>query len=231
MATLVLVAHPQVADSTTQQFLHASLPASQVTWHELGDLGPIDVAAEQALLRQADRIILQFPLYWYAAPASFKRWEDTVLTRNFVYGDHRYPLAGKELGVVVSTGMPQTAFRRGGTENLTLDAALAPLAAVAHRAKLTWLPLFPVYQFGYMTEPQKLQLVIDYQRYLTQTQPDTLANRQAWFAARLPAMIARLSANQRQTGQLVAATFDQQCDDLEGLTDTLAMIKEADDDE
>ena len=230
MTTLVLVSHPQLADSTSQQFLKESLPSTGVKWEHIEGQQALDVDQEQAQLRQADRIIFQFPLYWYAAPAGLKTWEDTVLTRTFVYGDHRYPLAGKELGIVVTTGMPQQAFQRGGAEGLTLDAALAPLAALAHRARMTWLPVFPIYQFGYLEEPEKLQLVIDYQRYLTQRQPDSLANRQDWFAQQLPEMVAHLPAEQQATGKLIASVFDQNREQLDQLTDTLAMIKEQEDD-
>ncbi|NLR32359.1 NAD(P)H-dependent oxidoreductase [Levilactobacillus tujiorum] len=230
MTTLVLVSHPQLADSTSQQFLKESLPSTGVKWEHIEGQQALDVDQEQAQLRQADRIIFQFPLYWYAAPAGLKTWEDTVLTRTFVYGDHRYPLAGKELGIVVTTGMPQQAFQRGGAEGLTLDAVLAPLAALAHRARMTWLPVFPIYQFGYLEEPEKLQLVIDYQRYLTQRQPDSLANRQDWFAQQLPGMVAHLPAEQQATGKLIASVFDQNREQLDQLTDTLAMIKEQEDD-
>lgn len=230
MKTLVLVSHPQLADSTSQQFLKASLPSEGVTWEHLEGQDEFDVAQEQQQLRQADRIVLQFPLYWYAAPAGLKQWEDTVLTRTFVYGDHRYPLADKELGIVVTTGMPEQAFQRGGAEGLTLDAALAPIAALAHRAKMVWLPTFPIYQFGYLEEPEKLQLVTDYQRYLTQKQPDSLANRQDWFAQRLTGMVDRLPAEQQMTGKLIASVFDQNREHLDQLTDTLAMIKEQEDD-
>lgn len=230
MQTLVLVAHPHLADSTTQQFFKASLPSTGVTYRALDVQETYDVAREQAALRQADRIIFQFPLYWYAAPASLAQWEAAVLTRTFVYGDHRYPLADKELGVVVTTGMPAQAFRRGGTENVTIDALMAPLAALAHRAHMTWLPTLAVHQFNYLDEAQKLQLVVDYQRYLTQPAPDTLANRQAWFADRLPAMVAQLAPADRATGELIVTTMMQQQDDLEALMATLAMIKEQDDD-
>ncbi|WP_203643162.1 NAD(P)H-dependent oxidoreductase [Levilactobacillus andaensis] len=230
MKTLVLVSHPQLADSTSQQFLKASLPKQDVTWEHLESQESFDVAREQDQLRQADRIILQFPLYWYAAPAGLKQWEDDVLTRTFVYGDHRFPLADKELGIVVTTGMPEKAFQRGGAEGLTLDAALSPLAAVAARAHMRWLPTFPIYQFGYLEEPEKLQLVVDYQRYLTQPQPDSLEQRQAWFTHKLPAMIDQLPPEQQATGRLIQAEFEQQKDDIEALADTLAMIKEQEDD-
>lgn len=230
MTTLVLVSHPHLADSTSQQFLKASINSDEVLWEHIESQATIDIEKEQAQLRQADRIILQFPLYWYAAPAGLKQWEDTVLTRTFVYGDHRYPLAGKELGIVVTTGMPAKAFQRGGAEQITLDAALAPLAAVANRAKMKWLPTFAIHQFAYLDEPAKLQLVVDYQRYLMQTQPDNLQNKQAWFAQHLPAMIERLPLEQQQAGQLILTAFEQQQTDLEALTDTLGLIKEQEDD-
>lgn len=231
MRTLVLVSHPQLADSTSQQFLKASLPTDEtVTWEHIEGQTELDIAREQAQLQQADRIIFQFPLYWYAAPAGLKQWEDTVLTRTFVYGDHRYPLAGKEVGVVVTTGMPAKAFQRGGAEEITLDAALAPLAAVAQRAKMTWLPTFPIYQFAYLTEAEKLQLVVDYQRYLTQTQPDSLQEQQDWFSHKLPGMINQLPPEQQATGRLIQAEMAQQKDDMDALADTLALIKEQEDD-
>lgn len=231
MTTLVLVSHPHLADSTSQQFLKASLPTNaDIVWEHIESQAHLDIEKEQTQLRQADRIILQFPLYWYAAPAGLKQWEDTVLTRTFVYGDHRYPLADKELGIVVTTGMPAKAFQRGGAEGLTLDAALAPLAAVAHRAKMTWLPTFAIHQFAYLEEPEKLQLVVDYQRYLTQTQPDSLQSRQTWFAQKLPGMIDQLPPEQQATGRLIEAEFAQQQDDLDALADTLSLIKERDDD-
>ncbi|MFD1454650.1 NAD(P)H-dependent oxidoreductase [Levilactobacillus lanxiensis] len=231
MTTLVLVSHPHLADSTSQQFLKASLPANEdIIWEHIESQPTLDVAKEQDQLRHADRIILQFPLYWYAAPAGLKQWEDTVLTRTFVYGDHRYPLADKELGIVVTTGMPGKAFQRGGAEQITLDAALAPLAAVAERAKMTWLPIFAIHQFAYLEEPEKLQLVVDYQRYLTQEQPDSLGDRQAWFAQRLPEMIKQLPPEQQATGRLIEAEFSQQKDDIDALADTLSLIKEQEDD-
>lgn len=231
MTTLILVSHPHLADSTSQQFLKASLPVDEdIIWEHIESQSTLDIAKEQAQLRQADRIILQFPLYWYAAPAGLKQWEDTVLTRTFVYGDHRYPLADKELGIVVTTGMPAKAFQRGGAEQITLDAAFAPLAALAKRAKMTWLPTFAIHQFAYLEEPEKLQLVVDYQRYLTQAQPDSLAERQDWFAKRLPGMIKHLPPEQQATGRLIEAEFAQQKDDIDALADTLAMIKEQEDD-
>ena len=46
----------------------------------------IDVAEEQKHLAAADRIILQFPFYWYSTPALLKQWQDDVLTYGWAFG-------------------------------------------------------------------------------------------------------------------------------------------------
>jgi NAD(P)H dehydrogenase (quinone) len=44
---------------------------------------PADVAAEIALLDQADLVILQYPMWWHLPPAMLKGWLDRV----FIYGE------------------------------------------------------------------------------------------------------------------------------------------------
>ena len=44
---------------------------------------PADVAAEIALLDQADLVILQYPMWWHLPPAKLKGWLDRV----FIYGE------------------------------------------------------------------------------------------------------------------------------------------------
>jgi NAD(P)H dehydrogenase (quinone) len=76
--------------------------------------GP-DVAAEQGKLREADLVVLQFPLWWYGMPAILKGWIDRVFEAGFAYdvvdpttgrarkyGDGG--LAGKRALVVVTAG-------------------------------------------------------------------------------------------------------------------------------
>ena len=45
-----------------------------------------DVAAEQANLRWADAVILQFPLWWFSMPAIMKGWADRVFAHGFAIG-------------------------------------------------------------------------------------------------------------------------------------------------
>ncbi|MBG6082263.1 NAD(P)H-dependent oxidoreductase [Rubrivivax gelatinosus] len=75
-----------------------------------------DIEAEQARLRWADALILQFPLWWFSMPAILKGWVDRVYACGFAYGvgEHsdthwgdRYgegTLAGKRAMLVVTTG-------------------------------------------------------------------------------------------------------------------------------
>lgn len=75
-----------------------------------------DIAAEQAKLRWADAVILQFPLWWFSMPAILKGWVERVYAYGFAYGvgEHsdthwgdRYGegnLSGKRAMLVVTTG-------------------------------------------------------------------------------------------------------------------------------
>lgn len=107
MKTLVLVAHPSLGFSRVNSvWAEAFAAQTDVTVRDLSALYPemdIDVIAEQQLLLDHDRIIFQFPFYWYSSPAVLKQWQDLVLTPGFAYaGAHE--LEGKEFMVVTSIG-------------------------------------------------------------------------------------------------------------------------------
>jgi len=229
MNTLVIVSHPEINNSQTQQFLMQGAKLQDVTWHHVEELTEIDIDKEQALLRKSDRIIFQFPLYWYAAPEGLKRWEDQVLTRNFVYGDGEDNLAEKEFGVVVSTGMPLKDFHRGGSENITIDEIMAPYYAIANRAKMKVLPTMTIAQFSYLDEQKQMQLLIDYQRYLTQEFPDTLDSRQKWFEREFTDRLKNFSNTDCNECETILNTFIQRREDLEQLKSTIGLIKQGED--
>lgn len=228
--TLVVVSHPDINNSQTETFLKQGSQHADAIWHHVESLKSIDVDLEKKLLSSADRIIFQFPLYWYSAPSGLKHWIDTVLSRNFVYGDGQYHLADKEFGLVVTTGLAQKDFQIGGAELMTLDQLMAPYRALALKAHMKIMPLFLVDQFWYKTESQQQQLLIDYQRYLSQKAPDSLANRQAWFNEKLAKFVDELNDDDKTAGKLILDTYQQQIDELEQVSDTLKMIKEGEDD-
>ena len=229
LKTLVVVSHPEINNSQTQQFLLQGAKLQDVTWHHVEELDQIDVDKEQALLMENDRIIFQFPLYWYAAPAGLKKWEDTVLTRNFVYGDGDDNLGDKEFGIVVSTGMPLKDFQRGGSENVTIDEIMAPYFAIADRAKMKILPTFTISQFQYLDDQQQMQLLIDYQRFLTQVYPDTLKNRQEWFEREFTDRFKNFDGASCTEWETILNTFIQRREDIDQLKSTIGLIKQGED--
>lgn len=54
-----------------------------------------DVAREQAKVRAADAMVVQFPLWWYAMPAILKGWFDRVFVSGFAFG--KDPASGRRM--------------------------------------------------------------------------------------------------------------------------------------
>ena len=96
--TTVFLFHPHLDASRinarlAQAARGAGTPERPVQVRDLYALYPdfrIDVAAEHSAMEGSDRIVLQFPMYWYSSPALVKQWEDDVLTYGWAYG----PAAG-----------------------------------------------------------------------------------------------------------------------------------------
>ncbi|MFD1317478.1 NAD(P)H-dependent oxidoreductase [Loigolactobacillus zhaoyuanensis] len=222
MQTLIIVAHPQLAESSTQQFLRQGANLADATWRPLQ--APFTLATEQAKLLSAERIIWQFPLYWYSAPAILKSWQDQVLTSEFAL--RQQSLAGKELGIVVTTDTKASAYQSGAAEQFTLAELLRPYQALANKLGLRWLPPFAIHQFKYQTEIQQQQLLIDYQQYLTLPQPATFEQRQQWFEQRLQQMTTRAPAMQKETLQLLGEQLATNRDNLAELRWTVEQMRE-----
>jgi len=101
MKALVILAHPKIAESRiNRRLIEEVRKHPEITVHELYPSYPdwnIDVPREQELLEKHDRIVFQFPLYWYSTPPLLKKWQDDVLTYGWAYGSQGKKLQGKEL--------------------------------------------------------------------------------------------------------------------------------------
>ncbi|GAX04734.1 NADPH-quinone reductase [Secundilactobacillus pentosiphilus] len=226
--TLVVVGHPQIEDSSTQQFLKEAAKLPDVTWHSLTGFD-VNVTAEQTLIEQADRLVLQFPLYWYAAPAILKNWLDQVLTRQFAYPGATGGLIGKELGTVVTLGSPARNFAAGASEGYSLSQVMTPFQALAHKLQMSFLPTFAVDQFGYQSDEMKARLLIQYQRYLTQEQLGHFNDQANWLVDRLTKQIAAAPEKKRQQLTLILEQLKNNQATLEDLQMNLKMIQDMED--
>jgi glutathione-regulated potassium-efflux system ancillary protein KefG len=136
MRTLVLVSHPTLATSKANARLTdaiGGLPGVVIRHLEaLYPDGKIDIAAEQAAALAAERIVFQFPFYWYSTPPMLKRWQDEVLVFGWAYGPGGTKLAGKTLQLVLTAGGPESVYRHGGYNLYPVRELLRPLEVTAH---------------------------------------------------------------------------------------------------
>lgn len=223
MKTLVVVGHPRLADSASQTFLRAAAASlTGVDWHPLGP--SLDLVAERRSLWAADRVILQFPLYWYSVPAVMKNWLDTVWDGTLL-GPAGDRLAGKQLGLVITTGRALREFQPGESQEYTLAELLRPLQALARATKMSYLPPLTVGQFIHLGDEQRQDLLIDYQQYLTAARPGHLVSRTKWLAQRLEHAAAQQPGQAPQLLGLRSLLIDNQ-EDLADLQANLDLLGE-----
>ena len=219
MKTLIIIAHPEVDESSSQQFLLASAnPLENVTCKILTDK-LYNIKEEQDLLANHDRIIFQFPMYWYSAPYLLKKWLDDVFTNRMING----LLKNKELGLVVTMGQSEDAFGAGRVEKFTLSELFKPFEALANKCQMTYLPIFQVALFSYLEESEKKQLLINYQQYISKENNGTFKNKEAWFINRFAQLIETKSPEDATRLQLILDTVIEKREELDEL---LYLVKE-----
>jgi len=136
MRTLVLVSHPTLgASRANARLVDAIRDLPNVEFRHLEALYPdggIDVAAEQAAAVRAERIVFQFPFYWYSTPPMLKRWQDDVLAFGWAYGPGGTMLRGRTLQLVLTAGGPEAVYRHDGYNLFPVRELLRPLEVTAH---------------------------------------------------------------------------------------------------
>lgn len=233
MKTLVLVSHPEYDNSMTEAFLkQCQSNIDSVDWVVLDQIQnqfTFDKDAEQKRLKQYDRILFQFPMYWYSAPALMKKYQDDVFTRNFIYADEQGWLNGKEFGIVMTLGDPLKDYQVGGSEGFSISELLKPYQAIAKKAHMEFLKPFVIEQFAYMTDTQKEKLLVDYCNYLTNDNFDSFASKQAWYVEQLTALKSTLSDDKQPQMEVLIDYIQGNIDQLDELKWEIELIKKEDD--
>lgn len=89
-----------------------------------------DIRQELDKLLWADLLILNFPIFWFSAPAMLKGWIDRVLVSGVCYGGKRFydqgGLAGKKALVSVTLGGREHMFGEGAIHG-PLEDMLRPI--------------------------------------------------------------------------------------------------------
>ncbi|MCT1532725.1 NAD(P)H-dependent oxidoreductase [Sphingobacterium daejeonense] len=151
MKTLIVVIHPDFNNSVINKKWVESLQKypDKFYIHLLHQVYPnenIDIKAEQKLVEKYEKIVFQFPFYWFNCPPLFKKWLDNVLTYNWAYGSKSgYQLEGKKIALAISVGIEENEF--GSTERYkySLEELLRPFELTFEYIKADYRPFFAYY--------------------------------------------------------------------------------------
>lgn len=181
--TLILLFHPDLSRSRANAALAraaACLPGTEVVDMQVRFPDGLDMArdaeAEAARLIAAERLVLQFPLHWYAPPPLLQSWQAAVLTRMmYLLSDTEGArLAGKPFRLAVTTGGTADAYRDGGRNLFPITEILAPLRATANRCGLSWSNPFVLHDADNLSEGQLESAARTYAADLTAWQAESL---------------------------------------------------------
>ncbi|WP_321479931.1 NAD(P)H-dependent oxidoreductase [uncultured Bacteroides sp.] len=134
MKTIIILAHPNIEHSHINKSWIEALKISnpEIKIHDIYKTYPdwnINAEAEQKLLEQYDRIILEYPIQWYSMTPLLKKWLDDVFLMGWCYGENGNKLKGKEIGVAVSTAGVEEAYTDSDNGFGTLEQLLKPVAS------------------------------------------------------------------------------------------------------
>lgn len=169
MKVLVILAHPSITTSRLNAHLKKGIAnQSDIKINELYEEYPdeqIDIKREQLLVEEHNRVIFQFPNYWYNYPPLLKKWFDEVLERGWAFsgGD---AIRGKELGVAVSSNYSPEDYRFDGHHRHTIEQIMAPFHATCNFIGAKSLPIFKTFNDLMQTDEDLDEQAKEYLKYL-----------------------------------------------------------------
>lgn len=151
MKTLVIVIHPDIEKSAINKRWVSELKKYPEKYrvHQLHKVYPdekIDIQKEQNLIGQYDKIVFQFPFYWFNCPPFFKKWLDEVLTYGWAYGSKSgYKVGQKKIALAISLGIDEREYKATEKYKYTLAELLRPFELTFEYVKADYRPFFAYY--------------------------------------------------------------------------------------
>ncbi|TVZ55553.1 putative NADPH-quinone reductase [Lutibacter sp. Hel_I_33_5] len=168
--TLVIVTHPKLGTSKINKRWIEELnkyPESIVI-HDIHKKYPdleINVKREQELLESVDKIVLQFPFYWFNCPPFLKKWIDEVLSHGWAYGKNSgYKLAGKKFALAITAGIKEEDYKASGRYDFTLEELTRPFEVTFKYVKANYKPLYAFY--GEEHSPTQIEIENNAKNYI-----------------------------------------------------------------
>lgn len=151
MKILVIVTHPDIENSIINKrwIEELSKYPDRYIVHQLYSAYPdekIDVSLEQKLVEQYDKIVFQFPVYWFSCPALLKKWIDEVLIHGWAFGSKSgYKVADKKIALAMSVGLNEHEYTASEKYKYTLNELLRPFELTFEYVKADYQPFFAYY--------------------------------------------------------------------------------------
>lgn len=171
MKVLVIASHPNISDSKINKIWLTKLKQNKnITLRFLDEIyktyNDIDIKKEQKFLKEADRIVFQYPFYWYNMPSLMREYMDKVLEFGWCYGPGGEALKEKEFMCAISLGAPEYSFCGGGYNNFTLTEFLRPMQGTAQFLQMDYLPAFALYNAPKLSPSEIEKSADDYANYI-----------------------------------------------------------------
>ncbi|ASK30079.1 NAD(P)H oxidoreductase [Chryseobacterium sp. T16E-39] len=151
MKTLVIITHPHMEDSLINKKWKEELEKypEKYTVHDLYSVYPdekIDVAKEQQLIENYDKIVFQFPFYWFSSPPLLKKWFDEVLTYGWAYGSKSgFKVGGKKVALSITAGVEKEDYSASGEYKYTMEELARPYELSFEYIKAHYQGMFVYY--------------------------------------------------------------------------------------
>ncbi|WP_414051911.1 NAD(P)H-dependent oxidoreductase [Macrococcus animalis] len=167
MKTLVIIVHPEMYQSRVNRMWKDALQQENIDVCDLYAMYPdskIDIEAEQADLLKYDKIVFQFPFYWYSSPPLLKQYLDEVFLFNFAYGPEGNKLHSKKFALGITVGSPVSDYTVQGFNRFTMDELLTPFAATFHYVGAEYVGYYA--QYGTVNHATEAELVEGTKQYI-----------------------------------------------------------------
>ncbi|MCO6524126.1 MAG: NAD(P)H-dependent oxidoreductase [Candidatus Schmidhempelia sp.] len=175
--TLLLIAHPCLQESIINKSLIEKLKpltSDNLIIHNICDScinNQFDIDREQDRLVASERIIFQFPLYFYTCPAILKKWIEDIFTPGFAYGRKGEllgtKLVGKQFSIIVSVGAAESMYTPGGILGVSMHELLKHMQSTIEYIGGIYTYPFYIYEAAFIKEEAKLQDIFEcYKDYI-----------------------------------------------------------------
>jgi len=170
MKTLVIVTHPNMESSVVNRRWIEELKKypDDFEIHQLYKVYPdekINVLAEQRLMENYDKIVFQFPMYWFSCPPLLKKWFDEVLIYGWAFGRKSgYKLENKKIGIAISVGSTEEDYSLKGNYRHTFKELIVPFELTFKYVRANYRSFFAYYGLDSNTPSERIEKSV--QEYL-----------------------------------------------------------------